>query len=116
MNKQHKKIDKALVSCLTQACETLKENVNGFVWLTHFANYQKFPASLTIVCVFETDAERQQSLVSGKDLYIESLLIAHLKAANVLLPSLKNRLSFDTEEQCTLHHNGNWARRFRQAS
>ncbi|WP_318443543.1 hypothetical protein [Photobacterium leiognathi] len=53
MRKMDKKRDNTIVAALTQVCHTAQEEGNGFQWLTHTVNYQNFPDSLTVVCVYD---------------------------------------------------------------
>ncbi|MDB4837885.1 Fis family transcriptional regulator, partial [Marinomonas sp.] len=55
MKKSDKKIEKTLRDALTTVCETALETTSGFVWLTHIVNFNAFPSSLKVICVFETD-------------------------------------------------------------
>lgn len=54
MNKTHKKLDKQIIEQLTIACESAKEELPQFLWLTHEVSYQKFPKSLLVTCMFDT--------------------------------------------------------------
>ena len=53
MRKTDKKIDNNIRNVLNKVCEQALIEVNGFVWLTHQVNYDKFPASLSVICVFD---------------------------------------------------------------
>jgi len=64
MKKNHKKIDTSLRNSLTQVCDTALENVVGFKWLTHLANYDDFPRSLKVICIFDT---HQNQLLAQQD-------------------------------------------------
>lgn len=57
MRKTDRKTENLIIRALTEACEIALERFDGFRWLTHFVDYQRFPASLTIVCVFDTNTE-----------------------------------------------------------
>ncbi|WP_119394895.1 Fis family transcriptional regulator [Salinibius halmophilus] len=53
MRKTDKEIDNQIRVLLTDVCEGLMKDVHGFLWLTHSANYQKFPQSLLVTLVFD---------------------------------------------------------------
>lgn len=60
MRKTDKKREKQLVHRLNDVCETaLAKPLPGFCWLTHTADYQRFPNSLQVYCVVE------ESMVQG---------------------------------------------------
>ncbi|MGK0307021.1 MAG: hypothetical protein ACI8UG_002783, partial [Gammaproteobacteria bacterium] len=46
MNKTVKKLDNNVIKALTIVCENAKQDIVGFEWLTHSANYANFPGSL----------------------------------------------------------------------
>ena len=52
-------IERRLITTLTEACETAKTQIPGFVWLTHVVDYEAFPASLKVVWVFDTQASKE---------------------------------------------------------
>ena len=50
LNKRNQaQIERRLVKHLTDACETAKGQIPGFVWLTHSVDFEAFPASLKVV-------------------------------------------------------------------
>lgn len=54
VRKTDKKIDNQIRLLLTNLCENQLKAISGFEWLTHSANYQKFPQSLNITFVFNS--------------------------------------------------------------
>lgn len=52
MHRIHQKIDKQIIKALTVVCEEVKYECEGFTWLTHEVDYQRFPQSLRIILVF----------------------------------------------------------------
>jgi hypothetical protein len=111
MKKTIKKLDKQVVQALTIACEQCKQDVLGFDWLTHTADYSNFPGSLVVRCVFDTD----QSLHVAKETEQTVLLIKRIHGAllksGFLLKHPKKHVIFDTEEACTREHQGDWNKR-----
>ena len=108
MKKTDKKIDNALIRALTEVCDIAQENYDGFKWLTHFANYNNFPSSLSIVCIYGTNEQLKKADVNGlRDLIYEKLLSIGINSKDLRRP-----VSFDTEENCSSENNGRWDERF----
>ncbi len=107
MRKTDKKIDKALRIMLTEVCAVAQKNSEGFVWLTHFANYADFPRSLSVVCIYDTENH-----LADADLdYMRTLIKEKLALVDISMNDIRSQVSFDTEESCTLENNGNWNQR-----
>ena len=100
MKKTDKKIDKQICQALTKACETAKQEVQGFQWLTHLVNYNKFPDSLSIICIFDTNAQLDQACQAGRDQLMISLIKTELEQINIRFKDINRHVSFDTEEGC----------------
>lgn len=105
-SKTEKKIDNNVRLALTAACEQFLEDIPGFKWLTHQANYTNFPASLLITCVFD-DLQSQELADTA---VIHKLLNAKLLKIGVKLQAPK-QVIFDSEEVCTQENEGDWAMR-----
>lgn len=114
MKKSDKKIDNALRTALTKVCESALGSVEGFVWLTHTVNYNAFPNSLCVVCVFETDQQLVRALDGKHDDYFYTLISHELNAVNIKLIHLRQQVSFDTEEACERSHAGKWNERLKK--
>ena len=56
------RLERELVACLTDACETAKAEIVGFTWLTHRLDPEVFPTSLRITWVFEHEADKAAAL------------------------------------------------------
>ena len=52
------RLERELVACLTEACETAKAEIVGFSWLTHRLDPEDFPGSLRVTWVFEQEADK----------------------------------------------------------
>lgn len=111
MKKSDKKIDNALRGALTNVCETALGSVEGFVWLTHLVNYNAFPNSLKIVCVFETDEALSKAIEDKQDDYFYTLINNELNSINIKLNQLRQQVSFDTEEAYERSHARKWNER-----
>ncbi|MFT7214513.1 MAG: hypothetical protein ACI9XK_004781 [Granulosicoccus sp.] len=109
MRKTDKKIDSAIVRALTEVCETAKENNDGFEWITHFSNYNNFPRSLSIVCIYDTNEQLKSADLNEICLLINRKLLS----INVNLKDIRRHVDFDTEENCTSENDGNWNERFK---
>ncbi|MBR9912128.1 MAG: Fis family transcriptional regulator [Gammaproteobacteria bacterium] len=110
-SKTQKKIDNNIRLALTAVCEQALDEVPGFQWLTHRANYTNFPASLLITCVFETEDQRQRAQQDGNSDRLQKLIQAKLLKAGVKLPALKKQVLFDSEQACSDESGGDWERR-----
>lgn len=111
MRKSDKKRDNALRKVLTHVCENALKDIPGFSWLTHMVNYDNFPESFRIVCIFDSNADLDNYLLSNNNDYLQSIIVSELSQMDVKLNSIKSQILFDTEENCTEQDNGNWARR-----
>jgi hypothetical protein len=116
MKKSDKKIDNALREALTNVCETALDSVAGFVWLTHLVNYNAFPNSLKIICVFETDESLSKAIEAKQDDYFYTLINNELNTVNIKLNQLRQQVSFDSEEACERSHAGKWNERLAKLS
>ena len=96
---------------LTIVCESAKQDVVGFEWLTHSANYSNFPASLVITCVLDKSQSLDIMLVSEQDVELRKQIQQQLLKAGILLKDVRRHVFFDTQEACLLEHNGDWKRR-----
>ena len=109
MRKTDKKIENALRRALTEACDIALEKHEGFMWLTHFANYQNFPDSLSIVCVFDTNEQLSKANDDGLRVIIKD----KLASIDINIKDIRQSVSFDTEENCKKENNGKWNERFK---
>lgn len=111
MRKSDKKRDNALRKALNEVCESALKDIPGFCWLTHLVNYDSFPKSLRIVCVFERNADLDTHLLFDKNNRLQSKIANELSQKGIKLVNINKQIVFDTEENCTTQHNGNWAKR-----
>ncbi len=109
MRKTDKKIENALRQSLTEACETALVKYEGFQWLTHFVNYSDFPASLSIVCVYDTNAHLAKTDKEG----MRALIKEKLASIGIKMNDDRQQVRFDTEENCDNENDGKWNERFR---
>ena len=108
MRKTDKKREKQLVNLLNDVCEQALEDIDGFSWLTHMVNYQRFPDSLIIICVFSNREKMLTAQHHENDKYLMELISQTLKAEAIELKKPNKQVRFDNEEDCEQQHAGNW--------
>lgn len=111
MRKSDKKIDNQLRIALTDVCENALKNIQGFEWLTHTVNYDNFPKSLKITCIFNHNENLDNYLSSNNNQQLMLLIGAKLKTLNIQLKPIGKHIDYDSEENCNNQHQGNWALR-----
>lgn len=103
MRKSDKKIENQLRITLTEVCEaTLKENI-GFQWLTHTVNYQTFPDSLQIICMFDTPENLAKFLKSPFRDQLTRQIKVQLEGVGIRLQKPDKQISFDVESTGKQH-------------
>ncbi|WP_397457045.1 hypothetical protein [Pseudomonas versuta] len=105
------KIERRLVKALTIACEKAKDEIPGFVWLTHTVNYEAFPASLKVVWVFDTKDSKDFALADGEAHFMVELTDKALTDADVRVRNAATHVYYDSEEECQRACGGNWPKR-----
>ncbi|WP_166423221.1 Fis family transcriptional regulator [Paraglaciecola sp. 20A4] len=113
MQKTVKKLDNNVIKALTNVCELAKRKVSGFQWITHTASYDRFPASLTVICVFDTQASLEQANVEEQDIYLRRQIQTQLLKVGIKLKDARHHVRFDTEQACEAQNNGNWQLRIK---
>ena len=113
MKKTDKKIENSLREALTEVCEVGLDDVAGFKWITHFANYSNFPGSLLVVCIFDTNNDLSNAYKAHSDDFLRSLIKEKLSAADIHIKDLRQQVNFDTEEACEIENGGKWHERFK---
>lgn len=108
VRKTDKKIDNSLRKALTQVCDIAQSENDGFEWVTHFVNYDRFPNSLNIVCVFDT----QENLALANQECFHRLIKDALDSIDIKVKDMNKHVQFDTEENCEKENNGKWNVRF----
>ncbi|MFT6917904.1 MAG: hypothetical protein ACJA2G_000516 [Cognaticolwellia sp.] len=111
MRKSDKKIDNQIIKSLTEVCQSALEEIDGFEWLTHTVNFDNFPDSLKVVCVFDSNKKLASYLTSSDSKRLALLIADSLADIGIKLNSVKNQIALDSEENCTLYHAGNWHKR-----
>jgi hypothetical protein len=104
------RIERRLITTLTEACETAKGEIKGFTWLTHTAHLNALAETLKVIWVFETLADRKLAQVDAKARIFELTAIA-LNEAGIDLNLSDRNVCFDSEEECQRIHSGDWQKR-----
>ena len=109
MRKTDKKLDHQICKTLTDVCENTMKAFEGFEWLTHIVDYSRFPQSLKIILVFETNEHLigiDEKLDASTKATIKSTIQLALSKINIAIK--QSQITFDSEENCSLKHDGNW--------
>ncbi|MGS0676998.1 Fis family transcriptional regulator [Shewanella sp. 30m-9] len=94
MRKTDKKIDNTIRIILTQVCEAAKEQVAGFMWVTHQVNFAKMPDSLMISFIFESQSLLDRAIRSGETARIQTLTQKLLQAEGISLNKVNKQCRF----------------------
>ncbi|MPR05345.1 hypothetical protein F0169_26685 [Pseudomonas sp. MAFF 212408] len=105
------RLERRLVATLTEACETAKGDIPGFIWLTHTVDYAAFANSLRVTWVFDTRANKDQALAGGAGEWMRELTAAALHDTESPPVPLERCVQFDCEEDCSAQHGGDWRAR-----
>lgn len=98
LKKVNKKLDSIVVTSLTKVCEQAKEDIHGFAWVTHTADYKNFPASLLITCVFDTQHNLANAQNSGQQLALMNNIFEKLRDNKIVINDPNKTIRFDTED------------------
>ena len=115
MRKTDKKIDNALRKGLTVICDKALEDIEGFKWLTHVVDYNRFPSSLKIILVFDTQVQKH-TFTTLQQQQIQDSVSALLRSLQINLRSVAEHILIDCEEDCANQHAGNWQKRLKNSS
>ncbi|PRN03253.1 hypothetical protein A0O30_18410 [Pseudomonas sp. LLC-1] len=105
------RLERELVACLTEACETAKAEIVGFSWLTHRLDPEDFPGSLRVTWVFEQEAEKAAAVAGEAKARMLTLTRLALEQAGIQLDHPAWHVRFDSEEACKQSHAGDWIKR-----
>lgn len=98
MRKSDKKLDNQIRIALTKLCEETLKDLAGFCWVTHTVNFQKFPQSLQITCVFE-DTNALSNFTNSEHLHsVRSQIEQTLKQLNINTAAIKECVTFVTKQ------------------
>lgn len=114
LSKTQKKIDNMICKVLTEVCEQALKDYDGFLWITHQADYANFPASLFVTCVFEREEHVDSIAINGVLDSLRKTIHAKLLKAGIKLMQVSKQVNADSEEACNFTHDGNWSERLNE--
>ncbi|NCO72087.1 MULTISPECIES: Fis family transcriptional regulator [Shewanella] len=114
MRKNDKKRDNQIRLGLTAVCEHALNAYPGFAWITHIVDYDLYPKSLQIVCIFDTETQLRQCSQNGDKAALLDLIKCTLAKDGIEFKNINQHVSFDTETACEQQHKGNWALRLNE--
>ncbi|GDY24790.1 hypothetical protein AHAT_06800 [Agarivorans sp. Toyoura001] len=98
MRKMDKKRDKDIVAALTTVCEAAKLDNADFSWISHQVNYQRFPDSLEVQCVYVHQDALKSAERAGELKNITEQINLELNVKGIQLNNLKRQVRFSSEE------------------
>lgn len=91
-------IERELIRTLTEACETAKSQIVGFQWLTHDVNYERFPESLIVTWMFDSEASKARALASADKARVLELTLAAFEEVGISVPRITDHVAFSIEQ------------------
>lgn len=99
MRKSDKKLDNQIRKALTALCEDTFKDLTGFCFVTHTVNYQKFPQTLQVACVFE-DAQALLNFKNSEHFLTTRTQIENaLKQIKINIAAIKECVIFITKQE-----------------
>ncbi|WP_368485729.1 hypothetical protein ABZP26_19530 [Pseudoalteromonas sp. SD03] len=92
MTKTQKQLDKRIRQQLTIACEQIKDNVEGFSFLTHSVDLNNLPSKFTVSCYFIDAIALEHAKQKNQLDYIVQLICNALASLNIHIKN--NAISF----------------------
>ena len=111
MKKDNKKTDKKIVRALSNVCDILIVELEGFCWLTHFVDYANVSQSLRIVIVFDTDLALADAVRTELKKTVSGLVKEQLERSGILIVNCEKALLFDSEERGADIDSVQWCRK-----
>lgn len=109
--RKHASLERELARALTWACELAKSEIIGFEWLTHRVDYDRFPESLIVTWVFDSDRHMNAALASQSKARMQALTQAAFEEIGITVLDITAHVEVDSEERCASVHGGDWAAR-----
>ncbi|TWD99037.1 hypothetical protein FB481_11819 [Pseudomonas sp. AG1028] len=91
-------IERELIRTLTEACETAKSEIVGFQWLTHEVDYERFPESLLVTWMFDSEASKTRALTSADRAMMLALTQAAFEAVGISVARINEHVAFSVEQ------------------
>lgn len=98
MRKSDKKTENQIRLFLTDICEDFMKDFDGFLWLTHEVDYDRFPQSLMVTFVFADRSHLDQFLRSDAHGQLVAMLEAGLQKRQVKLRQIRDHLVYVVEQ------------------
>ncbi|MFN3771101.1 MAG: hypothetical protein ACK4TD_22240 [Ectopseudomonas guguanensis] len=92
-------IERELIRALITACETAKSEIVGFQWLTHEVDYERFPQSLRVTWMFDSEASRAHALACSDKARMLELTQAAFDEVGISVASIAEHVAFSVERQ-----------------
>ncbi len=110
MKKTDKKRENAIRQVLTDLCDEALDLYEGFEWLTHRVDYSRFPKSLKVICVFDTNANLKEFMKNHQRAFNDKIQKG-LGAVEAPIADTGRQIKYDTEENCEVMNGGDWGDR-----
>ena len=111
LKRKYAAIERELVRALTDACERAKAEIPGFEWLTHRVNYDRFPGSLVVTWVFDSEASLRAAMAGPQKARMHDLTMTAFGDIGIDVSDIAAHVEWDSEERCAATHSGDWAAR-----
>lgn len=98
MRKSDKKTDNQIRLFLTDICEDFMKAFDGFLWLTHEADYDNFPQSLRMTFVFASQASLDRFLASDGYPQLIAKLEKQLSQMKIRFKRIQDQMAFTVEQ------------------
>ncbi|WP_460126088.1 hypothetical protein [Pseudomonas sp. S2_C03] len=111
LKRKYSAIERELARALTIACEAAKSEIVGFEWLTHRVDYTRFPESLIVTWVFDSDVHHDQAISGQAKARMQAHTLAAFEEIGISVKDIARHVEFDSQERCEAQHGGDWAAR-----
>lgn len=98
MRKSDKKTDNQIRLFLTDICEDFMKDFDGFLWLTHEADYDNFPQSLRMTFVFASQAHLDGFVASDGYPQLITKLEKQLSQIKIRFKRIQDQMAFTVEQ------------------
>ncbi|UYG08747.1 hypothetical protein [Halomonas sp. M4R1S46] len=110
------RMERRLTRALTDACEAAKPVLPGFCWLTHLVDYRRFPDSLRVIWVFDTQDDLARALKDDGRRRMLDLTANAFVDIGLEVTDIGRHVDVDSEAECRRVHGGDWQRRLAAAA
>ncbi|MBZ9667846.1 hypothetical protein H3221_024180 [Pseudomonas sp. LMG 31766] len=96
--RKYSAVERELIRTLTLACETAKSEIVGFQWLTHEVDYARFPQSLRVIWMFDSEASKARALASPDKARMVELTQAAFDDVGISVSGIVEHVAFSVEQ------------------